>query len=253
MPVLNTLAAVYLVILVISLLSSLVIYVFNSLGIMLLANKLGLKNGWLGFIPFASTFKFGQIADDCSRRMGERKNYAKLLLGLEIAVYALFIPAIVVIVVLACLAGIITNTDYYSYSGEIVPGEYATALNPDNTATLAIFLIIIVLIYLVIYAIIITMAVFKLIALYKIFKFTSPNNATLFIVLSILFSLTWLFLFITSLKKDIPQTDEPILNDGYDYAASCVYPNQQPAIQQQPVYAAPEGSVPNVYMPPEEK
>ncbi len=245
MPLNNFLLAFYVIYFTVFALIGLVIYVFNSLGIMFLANKLGLKNGWLGFIPFASTYKFGQVADECSKRMGERKTYAKLLLAFEIAIYALFIPFIVVFIMLFKLAGIINNTDYYGYGGEFVPGGESLIVS-DGAVTMAIFALIILLIYLAIIAVAIVMAVFRYIALYKIFKYEAPNNSVLYIVLSIVFNISWIFLFVTSLKKDISKTDEPILNQPYDYIEA------NPSPEQEPVYAVPEASAPNVYMPPEE-
>ena len=224
----------------------LVFYIFNSLGILFLSNKLGLKHGWFGFFPYLSNYKLGQIADECSKRMGERKNYAKVLLGFEIALSVVTIPVVILALMLLGISGAYSDADYYGYGGEFAVGG-GQMLDSETASTILIFALILVLISLVIFVAAIIMAVFRYIALYKIFNYVTPGNAVLFIVLSIIFTLNWLFIFIASLKKDIPQTDEPILNGGYDYAASCVYPEQQPA------YTAPSVNNPNVYMPPEDK
>lgn len=191
----GVIAFFYVIILLFSSLISIAAYIINGFGIMNLSNKLKLKNGWMGFVPYASSFKLGQIADKVCELKGEKKNYSKLLLTLHIVLSALFIPLYMIAFIMGFVMGY----------GEI-------DFSPLPVIAFVIF-------SLVILGIAITLSIYVYIVHYKIYNFFSENNANLFIVLAILFGLQSLFIFIVSLKKepviiDVPFTanteDEPV-------------------------------------------
>ena len=163
-----------------------VAYVFNGLAIMNLCKKLGIANGGLGFVPIASLFKLGQIADRASAAYGEKKHYARLLIILEIVTAFLFIPYTVCIFVLAM-------------NGVSLFGAYGAdyAFN-DGLAIMIVLCAIFSA--LLMFAAAITSSVFAYIAYYKTFRLFTPDSAVLYLVLSLIIGLPWLFLFIASRK-----------------------------------------------------
>lgn len=63
------------------LLFCLILYIFNSIGIMTIARNRGLNNPWLVWIPFVGGYTLGAIADDISARQGGSGIFRFLLLG----------------------------------------------------------------------------------------------------------------------------------------------------------------------------
>lgn len=155
-------------------------YVMNGIAILNLCRKLAIPNGGLGFVPIANAYKLGQIADRASAINGEKKNYARLLLTFQIIMYTLFIPLTVCIISLAVVGS------YNGYSNNALP---------------IMFIPIIFMIYFALLAVAIVGSVFTYIAYYKIFRLFAPENAVLYLVLSIVIGFSWLFLLIVSLKK----------------------------------------------------
>lgn len=60
-------------------------YIISSLAIQKLANKNGVSNSWLAWIPYASSWLVGAITDEYDSRNGMERNWKKLLLVLTIA------------------------------------------------------------------------------------------------------------------------------------------------------------------------
>lgn len=62
--------------------------VVQGLGFMKIAKKVGVKNGWMAFIPFASSLLFGRLAEESDRRAypdKEPRKWGKTLLAANIA------------------------------------------------------------------------------------------------------------------------------------------------------------------------
>lgn len=51
---------------------SIAIYVLNGIGMMKLAKSCGLSRTWMAFVPFASTYQLGQVAE-CAAEPGKKK------------------------------------------------------------------------------------------------------------------------------------------------------------------------------------
>ncbi len=73
-----------------------VFYVFQALGLSAMAKRRGLSRPWLAWIPVASAYLMGKIADQYSGAVEQRKtNYALILLLLSIITTALSVCIIV--------------------------------------------------------------------------------------------------------------------------------------------------------------
>ncbi|MBQ2755042.1 MAG: hypothetical protein IJF27_00035 [Oscillospiraceae bacterium] len=83
---------------------SLITYVLMGLAVMMLGQKLGVKNPWLSWIPYANVYAFGRLADhylpeDPAKRDKPRRS-AKLLLILNI-VLTVFAFGLIIVAVAA--------------------------------------------------------------------------------------------------------------------------------------------------------
>ena len=72
--------------------------VVQGLGFMKIAQKVGVKNGWMAFIPFASSLLFGRLAEESDRRAypdREPRKWGRTLLAANVAFTAgVFVLAI---------------------------------------------------------------------------------------------------------------------------------------------------------------
>ncbi len=165
-----------------------VVYVVTAFALFKIAKACGLKYPWMSFIPVASAFLLGQIADThCRRNEGRKTSYRKILLGLEIAVLALVIVMLAVSVVMVVMALL------------------EEGMMPDGDAMLTSVVILvfaILAICLVMLVIAVVYAVFSYIALHKIFKLYDPSNAALYIVLCIFFSIAQPIILMVLARKE---------------------------------------------------
>ena len=81
-----------------------------SLGLMGLANRTGVKNAWLAWIPVANVYVLGATADMLEEKRGLSHKWSKFLLILTIAVAALFflffVSLIALVVYISMMEGI---------------------------------------------------------------------------------------------------------------------------------------------------
>ena len=77
---------IYLIVLLVVLALSVTMYVLNGLAIKRMSESCGLAHGWMGFVPYASTFRLGQLAECARKPEGKRIPWRHLALGGHIAV-----------------------------------------------------------------------------------------------------------------------------------------------------------------------
>ena len=153
-------------------------YVFSSLSLYTLAKRRGIPNPGLAWAPVGNVWILGSLADQYMGYAEKRvTKYRKILLGLSIAVCA--------VAVLSTGLGLSMGLSIRSYGG------FRMA---DLGSLIGI--------YLIIWTIAIVLAVFEYIALYRLFQSCRPRNATLFLVLSILFGITMPFFLFAIRNKD---------------------------------------------------
>lgn len=124
-------------------------YVLNGIALLRMAKKLGIPNGWMGFVPFTDVYLLGKIADTGA----EKKVNAKRLL----ITYILFFVMLVLYMAVAVALGLVS------------------AAEPDMTPAMLVVFILFLLVYI---ASAILLSVFMYIAYYRICENFGGTNAT---------------------------------------------------------------------------
>ncbi len=183
------LLTIYGVIIAFSLFISLAFYIINSLGFHALAKRRGIPHPGLAWVPVGGQqWILGSLADQYDYLSeGKTKRQRLLLMWLDIG-----ITAISLIYVGLSVAMLIGNMD---------------AGNMYGNMALVSSIISTIIVYFIMLAAAIVRAVFYYIALNKVYKSCNPENATLYLVLSILVGVTQPFFIFFSRNKDegLPQ------------------------------------------------
>lgn len=171
--------AVYLLFLFFIVAFSMVLYIFQSLGVYSLANRRGIRHPWLAWIPFGYVWILGSISDQYQYvAKGKVKNRRKILLGMGIGAGAIYL-----LLVIALVAGLI-----------MIEGMGAEAVS----VILLWFLLLIAL-----WALAIISLIYQYMCLYDLYNSCQPSNGVLYLVLSILFPVTMPFFVFACRKKDL--------------------------------------------------
>lgn len=161
---------------------AIVCYVLYALGLSSIAKRRGIRHPWLSWLPLGDLWIMGSISDQYQYiAKGKVCNRRKILLGLAIAGFCMLMLICACVVV--GIVGIATNE-----MGGAVTGGIATG--------------ILVLGYIALIVMAVISVVFQYIALYDIFVSCNPDNAVLFLVLSILFNIAPFFIFFNR-EKDL--------------------------------------------------
>ena len=180
-------------ILLIVLAVSVVMYVFQSLGLYAIAKRRGIRHAWLAWLPVGYYWIAGSIADQYQYvAKGKVKNKRKILLVLSIA---------------SMCSGVITN--FLAVVLTLTAADADGALAASNTLA--------GIQYLLNAGISIAILVFWHMSLYDLYSSCNPENNVLFLVLGIFFGVTVPFFIFFNRKKDggmpprrpEPQTDIP--------------------------------------------
>ena len=172
----------------VSSLLAIAMYVLSSLGLYTLAKRRGLKNPWLSWIPLVNCWIVGSLSDQYRYVVkGQVKNKRKTLLILNI------IYAAICTVLMVCFVVMFVNMIQAAMNGASEDTLVQMAMAPVMT---------ILGLCLPMMGITIAMAVVRYIAMYDIYTSCDPQNNVLFLVLSILFSVTEPFFLFFSRNKD---------------------------------------------------
>ena len=149
------------------------LYVLSSLAIYVIARRRGLKKLWLAWVPMVNVWMLGSLSDQY-QYVVRRKNTSrrKWLLALN-----LIKPVLLGIVAVFGVSAV-----FYSYWQDAAVA-----------AGVAIPM----------FAVAIAGAVIRYIALYDVYRSLDPDNAVLFLVLSICFSVTEPFFLFFNRNKDL--------------------------------------------------
>ena len=179
-------------------------YVLTALAIYTISRRRGLRNPWLAWIPVVNCWLIGSLSDQYSYVVKrEDKSRRKWLLALKLVMSGLILAMVVIAVSIIGSAVIGFGRNYHH--GEMI---LSRIMGPAlGMAGLALPLAGVAIAYAVIYYI----------ALYDIYKSLDPDNAVLFLVLSVIFRVTEPFFLFFNRDKD----------------------NGMPPRRQQPVYEAP--------------
>ena len=172
MAVVGVFATIFFVIYALAVAFSIACYVFQSVGLYAVAKRRGIYNPWLAWIPAGNMWILGSISDQYQYvAKGKVKNRRGVLLGLMIAAAAM--PLVTVVTVLMGGVG----------------------------APIITFLL--VLLYLLLIAAGIALTVLQYMAMYDLYRSCEPDNAVVYLVLSILFNVAQPFIVFACRKKDL--------------------------------------------------
>ena len=168
---------------------SLAVYVFTALGRYTLAQRRGLRNPWLAWIPVANVWILGSLSDQYRYVVrGQVRSKRKVLLTLNIisAVMGLVMTVVIVAAVVRWV---------FSFQAGASETEIVNAILGSVMGVLALC---------VPWAgVAIASAVLSYMALYDIYTSCDPANNTVYLVLSILFGFTQaIFLFLCRNRDD---------------------------------------------------
>ena len=185
------------------------VYVLTALAFYTVADRRGLKNPWLAWIPVANLWLLGSISDQYRYVVkGEFKSKRKILLVLGIA-------SMVVGMVIFGLITSLAITGISGAMGGISEEQMVSQLMGRAIGMVGLFVPMM--------GIAIAQMVIRYMALYDVYKSMDPSNCVMFLVLSILFSFTEPFFLFFNRTKD----------EGMP-------PRKQQPVYEQPVYQAPQ-------------
>ena len=174
-------------------------YVLTALAISAVSRRRGLSKPWLAWVPVVNCWLLGSLSDQYQYVVkGENKSKRKWLLVLNIVKAVLMLTVVVLAAVLVVGA---------FFQG---PGRRAMA-----TPLLGILGVVLPLA-----AVAIALCVIRYMALYDVYRSLDPNNAVLYLVLSILFSPTEPFFLFFNRDKDLgmpPRKQKDGFVQDHDY------------------------------------
>lgn len=163
------------------------LWVLASIGLTTIANRRGLRNGWLSWLPVGYDWTIGNIADQYRYlARGEVRSRRKALLALSIVSF--FMNATVVV----ASVGAIFNVLLYTMTTDTNAIIYAVLSSLGSVIVVAVINLGVGL----------ALFVLRCIALYDVYASTSLGNETLFLVLTILFPVTRPFFLFCNRDKD---------------------------------------------------
>ena len=172
-------------------------YVLTALALYTMAQRRGIKNAWLSWVPVVNCWIIGSLSDQYRYVVkGEIKNKRKTLLILNIINAVLSFAMVIGIVVMA-VTGI-----------QSVMGSHDSLLSGIMGLVFGVLALSLPMIGISIAAVVI-----RFMALYDIYTSCQPQNNVLFLVLSIIFRVTEPFFLFLCRDKDEgmpPRKQEPV-------------------------------------------
>ena len=180
-------------------------YILTALAIYTISSRRGLSKPWLAWIPVINCWLLGSLSDQYRYVVkGENKSKRKWLLILRI------LKAVLVFAISAFVISMVGSVVKASYYGGYLEGDFLDMLAPVLT----------MLGFALPYAgITIAFCVVRYIALYDVYRSLDPDNAVLYLVLSILFSPTEPFFLFFNREKDLgmPPRKQPVYETAENY------------------------------------
>ena len=208
---------VYVVILLLALAFSVLTYVLQSIGLYTISKRRGIHHSWLSWLPIGNMWILGSISDQYQYvAKGKVRSRRKVLLGIMIAIYALMIPL------------------YVSYFGFIFSAIDASA----SQASADVYAPLLTMggVSIVMFVVAIVGTVFQYNAYYDLFASSNPDNAVLFLVLSIFVNVTLPFFVFASRKKDLGMPPRKTQQQTvYEEVPTQPEPEAAPVYLQEPV------------------
>ena len=178
---------------------SIAVYVLTALSLYTIANRRGIKNAWLSWIPVVNCWIIGSLSDQYRYVVkGEVKNKRKTLLTLNIinAVIGIIMGVVAVITIIGAVQSAVSIRGEEELIGLVLGAVFG-----------------ILGLCLPLAGVSIAIAVVRFMALYDIYTSCQPQNNVLFLVLSIIFRITEPFFLFLCRDKDEgmpPRKQEPV-------------------------------------------
>lgn len=168
------------------------LFVLRAVGLMTMAEKLGIKNKWFGFVPFLDVVLLGRIAATYRGKREKRFKAAPVLL----LIICLIVAALFIIAVLTAFSGMI---DLFFEADESMASDVALSSNSFNGLIMALNLFFIAMAAFLVFKII------EIICLYRVFVVFAYDSVVTYIILSAIFGFLIPF-FISAASKNTPIT-----------------------------------------------
>lgn len=165
------------------------IYLLESISVYKMAKSAEIKNPWLVFIPVANDWVFGTLAEKYKKKNGTKS--ARFGIILPVLEGIVFIESIALTIFTVISVKEITGyaLDAVNTSTEMAPEQFMS-------------LIPVIILYFALMAVAIAYAVVFFIALWRVYSSFDKSNATLYIVLSVVFTISVpIILFIIRNRK----------------------------------------------------
>lgn len=173
----------------ISLLIGLALYLLESIGVYKMAKSAEIKNPWLAFIPVASDWVFGTLAEKYKKKNGTKSARFGIILPVLEGIVLIEAIALTIFTVISVKEITGYALDAVNTSAEMAPEQFMS-------------LIPVIILYFALMAVAISYAVVFFIALWRVYSSFDKSNATLYIVLSVIFTISVpIILFIIRNRK----------------------------------------------------
>ena len=165
------------------------IYLLESISVYKMAKSAEIKNPWLAFIPVANDWVFGTLAEKYKKKNGTKSARFGIILPVLEGIVLIESVALTIFTVISISKITGYAFDAVNTSAEMAPEQFMS-------------LIPVIILYFALMAVAIAYAVVFFIALWRIYSAFDKSNATLYIVLSIIFTISVpIILFIIRNRK----------------------------------------------------
>ena len=174
---------------VVSAVIGIAIYLLESISVYKMAKSAEIKNPWLAFIPVANDWVFGTLAEKHKKKNGTKSARFSIILPVLEGIVLIETIALTIFTVISVKEITGYALDAVNTSAEMAPEQFMS-------------LIPVIILYFALMAVAIAYAVVFFIALWRVYYSFDKSNATLYIVLSIIFTISVpIILFIIRNRK----------------------------------------------------
>lgn len=165
------------------------IYLLESISVYKMAKSAQIKNPWLAFIPVANDWVFGTLAEKYKKKNGTKSARFGIILPVLEGIVLIETIALTIFTVISIKEITGYALDAVNTSAEMAPEQFMS-------------LIPVIILYFALMAVAIAYAVVFFIALWRVYSSFDKSNATLYIVLSVIFTISVpIILFIIRNRK----------------------------------------------------
>ena len=165
------------------------IYLLESISVYKMAKSAEIKNPWLAFIPVANDWVFGTLAEKYKKKNGTKSARFGIILPVLEGIVLIEAIALTIFTVISIKEITGYALDAVNTSTEMVPEQFMSPIP-------------VIILYFALMAVAIAYAVVFFIALWRVYYSFDKSNATLYIVLSIIFTISVpIILFIIRNRK----------------------------------------------------